>query len=127
MYIPAIGLTLALEGVPGGGISAKAVLSSLIAVSTWALSLLVSVTYPLCDVSLATAAVRAIRRGATVRREPELKLTRPAERRAQEAILEDMMDGNEFLAVARTKKKRRAKPVGEEDKKRIPVGTLSSM
>jgi hypothetical protein len=29
-----------------------------------------------------------------------------------------MIDGNQFLAVARTKKKRRAKPVGEEEEKK---------
>lgn len=47
LYVPAIGLTLALDGVSidGGGISAKSFLSSLMAVSTRALSGLDSVTY----------------------------------------------------------------------------------
>lgn len=38
-----------------------------------------------------------------VTREPELKLTRPAERRAQDAIVEVMLVELQMLAVARTR------------------------
>lgn len=60
-HIPAMGLTFALLGasVTGGGMSAKSFLSSLMAVSTLALSTFVSVTYrllPMRAAGLATAA-----------------------------------------------------------------------
>lgn len=89
-----MGLTAAFEGAPicGGGMSAKSFLSSLMAVSTLALSFLVSVTYPRRAVRRDFATTRAARgrprRGAAAT--AGLALTEPrrlADLRAHDARL----------------------------------------
>lgn len=126
-----MGLTLALEGasIEGGGISAKAALSSLMAVSTWALSLFDSETYPRLDVLLATTTARdSPRRGAAVTR--GLEPSRPADLRAQFAMLLAIMvmvfAGTRFQSRPVRRKRREKKGVvlaGEARNLSLTVGS----
>jgi hypothetical protein len=100
-----MGLTFALEGMPisGGGMSAKSFLSSLMAVSTRALSRLLSLTYVRREPALRTVAEAAacdnLRNGAVVTE--ELEPSREADLSAEDvrlAMMPPMMGVMERMA-----------------------------